>query len=244
MKMHLWVLFSTLCIGFGGAQFEPIYWNFVHNNMGLVNFAQLQLDTLESTNPSRPSTQTSSSTKQVSWIYRPNPQVSAQVRFQFAEHLVRTAQASGAQAQQLRQGVEQAFKPANLSRLAQELFPREKFAITDMADATAMLVIGCFFVVQRMEQGTLEQNLGVRDQFRVAFSRVPALAQMSDAQKQRHAESSMILLAVLLNGYQQWQQGTPGYTREGVENLARQLLELMTLDPSRYRLGSRGLERR
>ncbi|MCX7782288.1 MAG: hypothetical protein N2318_01440 [Meiothermus sp.] len=244
MKKHLWVLLSALCIGFGGAQIEPIYWGFIYNNMGLVNFAQLQLDQLEAMNPSRREAQGLTRTPQVSWAYRPDPQVSAQVRAQFAEHLVRTAQASGTQAQQLRQGVEQAFTPANLSRLAQELFPREKFAITDMADATAMLVIGCFFVVQRMEQGTLEQNLGVREQFRVALGRTPALAQMSDAQKQRHAESSMILLAVLLNEYQQWQQGTPGYTREGVENLARQLLVLMTLDPSRYRLGSRGLERR
>lgn len=66
---------------------------------------------------------------------------------------------------------------------------------------------------------------------------------MTDAQKQHHAEASMILLAILFNEYQQLQQGAPGYSREGVENFAGQLLEIMTLDPDRYRLGSKGLER-
>lgn len=175
--------------------------------------------------------------------YRTDPRVSTRVRQQFADQLVRTANASGNRARQLRQGVEQSFSPANLARLAQSLFAREQFVVTDMADATAMLVIGCFFVRQRMQEGAIEQNLGVRNQFRIAFGRAPAIAGMTDAQKQRHAEASMILLAILFNEYQQLQQGTPGYTREGVENFAGQLLEIMTLDPGRYRLGSKGLER-
>lgn len=95
-----------------------------------------------------------------------------------------------------------------------------------------------------MQEGTIEQNLGARNQFRIAFGRTPAIAGMTDAQKQRHAEASMILLAILFDEYQQLQQGTPGFTSESVENFAGQPLEIMTLDPSRYRLGNKGLERR
>ena len=219
------------------AQISPMDFSWNFNGLGLVNFAQLQMDSLEVMNP------TAQPDPGVSLRYRPDPRVSARVRQQFADQLVRAANASGNRARQLRQGVEQSFAPANLARLAQSLFAREQFVVTDMADSTAMLVIGCFFVKQRMQEGTVEQNLGVRNQFRIAFSRASKTAGMSDAQKQHHAEASMILLAILFNEYQQLQQGTPGYTREGVENFAGQLLQLMTLDPDRYRLGSKGLER-
>jgi len=45
--------------------------------------------------------------------YRTDPRVSTRVRQQFADQLVRTANASGNRARQLRQGVEQSFSPAN-----------------------------------------------------------------------------------------------------------------------------------
>lgn len=130
------------------AQLSPMdfIWNF--NGLWLVNFAQLQMDSLEAMNP------TAQPDPEVSLRYRPDPRVSARVRQQFADQLVRTANASGNRARQLRQGVDESFSPANLARLAQSLFAREQFVVTDMADATAMLVIGCFFVRQRMQEGT------------------------------------------------------------------------------------------
>lgn len=247
MKKQLLTVFAAFAFAYPAhaQSVPPSIDGFWINAMGMINFSSMMQDQfLGDAPPSTGNTRTSNKpTSQIAFAYSPSSQISAQVRQQFANQLVRAADANGEQAQQLRQTVEQSLSPKQLTKVAQGLFANEKFVITDISDTTAMLVIGCFFVVQGMQRGTLEQNLAVRNQFRTAFSLTPAIVRMTDAQKQRHAEGSMILLATLLHEYQQLQQGAPGYTRERVEGFSRQLLLSMGIDSERWRLGNQGLER-
>ena len=80
-------------------------------------------------------------------------------------------------------------------------------------------------------------------QFQVAFSK-PAIARMSDAEKQRNAESMMWMAAFQDYDAGQLKAGAPGYTQANVQQYVGDLLRTFKLDPAVFEIGDRGLQKK
>ena len=173
------------------------------------------------------------------FTYEYNPQVSEEVRKLFVETLTQAGVVVDAEALQL--GLQQ-ITPDAMQGFVDTIFPGEGFQANNMVDVIAMSIVSNFFVVQQLEQTTVEADLAVRDLFKVAFSSTPKLTELSDSEKQLFSELFMLSLMFLANDLQQAQQGTPGYVMEDIIAGATQSLQGFGFDPRLLELTDTGLE--
>ncbi len=173
------------------------------------------------------------------FTYQYDPKVSEEVRELFVETLNQAGLVSNAEA--LLIGLQQ-ITPDVMQEFVDSLFIEEGFQANNMVDVIAMSIISNFFIVQQLEQTTVEADLAIRDLFKVAFSSTPELAELSDTEKQLFTELFMLSLMFTANDLQQAQQGTPGYDMEDIIAAATQNLQNFGLDPRLLELTDSGLE--
>ena len=173
------------------------------------------------------------------FTYEYNPQVSEEVRKLFVDTLTQAGVVADVEALQL--GLQQ-ITPDVMQEFVDSIFPGEGFKANNMVDVIAMSIISNFFIVQQLDQTTVEADLAVRDLFKVAFSNTPKLTALSDAEKQLFSELFMLSLMFLANDLQQAQQGSPGYAMEDVIAGATQNLQGFGLDPRLLELTDTGLK--
>ena len=173
--------------------------------------------------------------------YQPDEAVSVQVRAQFADLAVQ----SGAVAPENKQQLIDQLAQVTLEQQQQfvdSIFVGEDFKANNLADVVAMNVILAYYMVLDLESTTTEQDVGVRDLFKVALSSVPEVTGMDNAQKQMTTETLMLALLATANDLQQAQAGAAGFDIETVKGFAKQTLLGFGLAPCIFTLGPTGIE--
>ena len=173
--------------------------------------------------------------------YQPDEAVSAQVRAQFADLAVQTGAVAPEDKQQLIDGLAQVTLEQQ-QQFVDSIFVGEGFRANNLADVVAMNVIIAYYMVLDLESTTTEQDLGVRDLFKVALSSVPEVTGMDNAQKQMTTETLMLALLATVNDLQQAQAGAAGFDMETVKGFAEDTLVGFGLAPCLFTLGPTGIE--
>ena len=173
--------------------------------------------------------------------YQPDEAVSAQVRAQFADLAVQTGAVAPEDKQQLIDGLAQVTLEQQ-QEFVDSVFVGEGFRANNLADVVAMNVIIAYYMVLDLESTTTEQDVGVRDLFKVALSSVPEVTGMDNAQKQMTTETLMLALLATVNDLQQAQAGAAGFDMETVKGFAEDTLVGFGLAPCLFTLGPTGIE--
>jgi hypothetical protein len=134
--------------------------------------------------------------------------------------------------------------PANMQLVIDELFVGEGFKLTNLADVLAIYFIASFVVINDMNGTTTEQDLAVRNQIASIFATLPDIKNLSDAEKQRTAESLMLFTIFMANDLQQAQQGVEGYDLNTIKAYAKDTLLQMGIDHTQFEFTQQGLIRK
>ena len=112
--------------------------------------------------------------------YQPDEAVSAQVRAQFADLAVQSGVVTPENKQQLIDQLAQVTLEQQ-QEFVDSVFVGEDFKANNLADVVAMNVIFSYYTLLGLESTTTEQDLGVRDFFKVVLSNVPEITGMDNA---------------------------------------------------------------
>ena len=173
--------------------------------------------------------------------YQPDEAVSALVRAQFADLAVQSGAVAPENKQQFIDGLAQVTLEQQ-QQFVDSIFVGENFKANNLADVVAMNVIFSYFTLLSLESTTTEQDLGVRDFFKVVLSSVPEITGMDNAQKQMTTETLMLAALFSINDLQQAQAGAAGYDMEQVKGFAKDALLGFGLAPCLFTLGPTGIE--
>lgn len=175
------------------------------------------------------------------FVYQADPAVSRQVHEQLADSLIAGGSMPAESRVQLLDGLAQ-ITLEQQQQFVDAVFASEGFKANNLVDVIAMNIIASYFILLELEQTTTEQDLAVRDLFKVAFAKTPAITQLGNAEKQNLTESLMLAFMFTANDLEQAQAGTPGYTMPVLKDAAKRTLLSFGLHPKLLTLGAAGLE--
>jgi len=175
--------------------------------------------------------------------YKPSSKVSADIRNTFINGLVAQGQKTGTLTLALEKQVRDGFSKVDIAAEYQKLLGPKGYDVYNVVTAMTLYVVSAFQILDDLET-TDATDRAIYEQFKKAFGGVPAVAKMSDADKQNFAEALMWLTAFQANDLEQAKKGTNGYTLENVKESVSSSLKGFKIDPERIQVGEKGLEAR
>lgn len=177
--------------------------------------------------------------------YTPDPAVTEQVLQQFIDSLKAMGTATPEQMTQFEEALRTSVNRDTMQQFIDQLFPNEGLKLENVADVFSIYLIASFVVLNDLTNGTsTEQDMAVRNQVVSAFSSVPEIQQLSDADKQKFSEALILYVIFLANDWQQAQQGIEGYDLNTVKTQARDMMVQVGIDPAQFDFTPQGLIRK
>jgi len=175
--------------------------------------------------------------------FKPSSKVSADIRNTFINGFIAQGQRNGTLTPALEKQVRDGFGKVDIAAEYQKLLGPKGFDVYNVVTAMTLYVVSAFQILDDLET-TDATDRAIYEQFKKAFGGVPAVAKMSDADKQNFAEALMWLTAFQANDLEQAKKGTNGYTLENVKESVSSSLKGFKIDPERIQVGEKGLEAR
>lgn len=191
------------------------------------------------TPPTAPSTAASDKTL----TYKPSAKVSADVRKVFIDGLVALGKQNGTLTAANEQQLRAEFAKIDIAAEFQKALGPKGYDVNNVATALTLYVVSSFEILDDM-QTSEAQDRAAFEQFRGALKALPAMAAMSDADKQKFAEALMWMAAFQANDAELARTGAPGYTLAAVKAQVRSGLKSFNVDPALVRIGDKGLQAR
>ncbi|WP_293910350.1 DUF6683 family protein [Deinococcus sp.] len=174
--------------------------------------------------------------------YKPSAKVSSDTRELIVNVFIKAGKASGKLTPALEDKLRTAFSTFDVARAWGKSLEPKGFKMNSLATGTAIWVSVSFRIMSGKESSDA-QDAALLRQFQVAFSK-PAIAKMSDAEKQRNSELLMWMAALQDYDAGQLKAGAPGYTTQNVQKYIGDLLRTFKLDPAVFEIGDKGLQRK
>ncbi|WP_344983816.1 DUF6683 family protein [Deinococcus rubellus] len=176
--------------------------------------------------------------------YTPSARVSSDTRTLFINELVKQGQARGMMTPDKEKQLRAAFDKADVVKLWGAQLEPKGYKMNSLATATALWVAVSFQIMNDGQLNTDIQNNALLKQLQVAYSNSPEVVKLTDARKQKAAESLMWMAAFEDNDVTQARAGAKGYTMDAVKDYVSKLLINFKIDPAKFEIGDTGLHKK
>ncbi len=173
--------------------------------------------------------------------YKPSSKVSSDLRNTMINISIARTQKNGTFTPALEKGVRDIFGKIDIAAEYQKLLKPKGYNVYNVATATTLYIVSAFEILDDMQTTDATDKMAY-DQFKRAFAAVPAVAQMTDEDKQKFAEALMWLTALQTNEFVQAKKGTKGYRLENVRDSVKTALKSFNIDSEKVQVGKKGLE--
>jgi len=175
--------------------------------------------------------------------YKPSANVTAEVRSTFVNGLIARAKERGALNAATEKQVRDEFAKVDVAAEYQKVLKPKGYDVYNVATALTLYVVSSLEILDDVTT-TDAQDRATYEQFRAALKTIPALATMSDADKQKFSEALLWLTAFQANDAEQARAGTANLTLADVKAQVRETLKSFNLDPALVKIGAKGLQAR